>query len=145
MERAPDILSPAFNTFKEEAPVTVPVRLAVIMEAVKLPDRSRATIALAVFAAVAVVAPFKTLPAVEIVPNLVSAILAEAETSLFTINEDDRLPDASLCTIPAVGVRLEIVITPPEPATNRDKPLVASATESAPGEKSPVFKSPVNE
>ena len=46
------------------------------MPAEKLPDASRATIALAVLALVAVVAEFATLPAVLIVANLVSTIAA---------------------------------------------------------------------
>ena len=52
----------------------LPERSAVIMLAVKFPEASRATIALPVFDAVAVVAELDTLPAVEIVLNLVSAI-----------------------------------------------------------------------
>ena len=66
-------------------PVTLPVKLAVTVPAVKLPDASRATIAEAVLAEVAVVAELETLLAVEIVPNLVSAIAALALMSALTI------------------------------------------------------------
>jgi hypothetical protein len=52
----------------------LPDNAAVIVPAVKLPEESRATMALAVFEEVAVVAEFATLPAVEIVDNLLSAI-----------------------------------------------------------------------
>jgi hypothetical protein len=55
--------------------LALPLRVAVIVPALKLPLESRATIALAVLALVAVVALFEILPAVEIVLNLVSAIL----------------------------------------------------------------------
>ena len=62
-----------------------PARSAVITLAVKLPDASRATIALAVLLAVAVVALFDTLPAVLIVASLVSTIPAAALMSALTI------------------------------------------------------------
>jgi hypothetical protein len=77
-------------------PVTFPIKLAVIVPAEKLPDESRATIALAVFALVAVVAEFATLPALEIVANFESVIPADDEISLLTINELDKLPEESL-------------------------------------------------
>ena len=53
--------------------------------AVKFPDASLATIALAVFALAAVVAELETFPEVEIVASLVSAIAAVAETLLLSI------------------------------------------------------------
>jgi hypothetical protein len=56
--------------------VDEPIREAVIVPAVKLPEPSRATIADAVLALVAVVAELATFKAVEIVFNLVSAIAA---------------------------------------------------------------------
>ena len=62
-----------------------PVRAAVMVPAVKLPDASLATIALAVLALAAVVAEFETLDAVDIVANLVSTIPADALISAFTI------------------------------------------------------------
>jgi hypothetical protein len=52
-------------------PVTLPINAADIVPAVKLPDASRATIALAVLADVAVVAALSTLPGVFIVANIV--------------------------------------------------------------------------
>ena len=52
--RVPVIVSPGFKTFKDAAPVTfpvtLPVRLAVIVPAAKLPELSRRTMALAVLA-----------------------------------------------------------------------------------------------
>jgi len=101
----------------------LPTKLAVIVPAEKLPDASRAIIALAVFALVAVVAEFATLPAVEIVANLLSVIAADELISLFTINELDKLPEESLCTTPAV-VNPSIEIVPPEDIFNCSTPLV---------------------
>src|SRR6266404_4614028 len=58
--KVPVIVSPALSTFNDALPVTLPVTLpikfAVIVPAEKLPDASRATIAFAVLALVAVVA-----------------------------------------------------------------------------------------
>ncbi len=54
--------------------LALPERVAVIVPALKLPEASRATIADAVLADVAVVAELDTLLAVEIVDNLLSAI-----------------------------------------------------------------------
>jgi len=70
--------------------------LSVIIFVIKLPDASRATIAFAVLALVAVVAEFATLPAVEIVANLVSTIAAAGSTSALTINDVDNNPAALL-------------------------------------------------
>lgn len=66
-----------------DALVAVPVRLAVIVPAEKLPEASRATIADAVFALAAVVAEFETLPAVEMVASFVSTIAAAELMSTF--------------------------------------------------------------
>ena len=74
-------MSPVFNTFSDAAPV----RLAVIVPAVKLPEPSRATIALAVLALAAVVALLLTLPAVEMIASLVSTIAALALMSSLTM------------------------------------------------------------
>ena len=68
-----------------DEPLTLPVMSAVIVLAVKLPLPSRATIALAVFAEVAVVALFETFDAVEIVASLVSTIAADALMSALTM------------------------------------------------------------
>jgi hypothetical protein len=65
--------------------VTLPVRFAVIVPAEKLPEASRATIALTVLALVAVVAELDTLPAVAMVASLVSAMAAAASTSVLVI------------------------------------------------------------
>ena len=84
-----------------------------IVEAVKLPDASRATIADAVFALVAVVAELDTLPLVDIVDNLLSTIAAPDAISASTINDDVNNPAALLCIIPAVENPL-IVMEPDE-------------------------------
>ena len=78
------------------AVVALPLKFAVIVPAEKLPDASRETIAFAVLALAAVVAEFATLPAVEIVANLVSTIAAAASISALTINKLDNKPDESL-------------------------------------------------
>ena len=100
-------MSPALRTLADAAPV----KLAVIVPAEKFPEPSRATIALAVFALVAVVAELDTLSGVLMVASLVSTIAALALTSAFTINELDSKPFASLCTTPA-GVNAVIVNVP---------------------------------
>ena len=64
----------------------VPDNVPVMVPALKLPLASLATIALAVFASVAVVALLDTLPAVDIVANLLSAIAALDDISAFTID-----------------------------------------------------------
>ena len=66
-------------------PLTLPVKFAVIVPAEKLPLLSRATIAFAVFADVAVVAEFDTFPAVATVASLVSAMAAAELMSALTI------------------------------------------------------------
>ena len=124
------------------AVVALPFKLAVIVPAEKLPDASRATIAFAVLALVAVVAEFATLPAVEIVANFVSIIPAAAAISAFTIRELDKLPEASLCTIPGL-VNADIEITPPEAIFIRSKPLVLNDKLSELADK-PEVVLPVN-
>jgi hypothetical protein len=64
----------------------VAIAVAVMVPAVKLPEESRATIAEAVLADVAVVAEFDTLLAVEIVLSFVSAI-EPASIVLVTVPE----------------------------------------------------------
>ena len=66
-------------------PVTFPVSAAEIVPALKLPDVSRATIADAVFALVAVVAELLTFDAVEIVASFVSTMAALALMSALTM------------------------------------------------------------
>src|SRR5436190_10085894 len=88
--------------------VTTPV--IVIIFVVKSPVPFRNTIVFGTFELVAVVAEFATLPAVDIVANLVSTIPATGETSALTINDELKLPNASLCTIPA-GVKDSITIS----------------------------------
>jgi hypothetical protein len=75
----------ALPVVEPDDPLTLPVRLAVIVPALKLPDASRATIADAVEALAAVVAELLTLSAVLIVASLVSAILAAVLISALTI------------------------------------------------------------
>jgi len=78
------------------AVVAFPDKFAVMVPAAKLPELSRSTIVLGVLVLVAVVAEFATLPAVEIVANLVSTIAAAGSMSALTINELDNNPVASL-------------------------------------------------
>ncbi len=63
-----------------------PVKLAVMVPAVKFPLASRATIADAVLALVAVVAELLTFPAVAMVASFVSTIAAVALISALTIS-----------------------------------------------------------
>lgn len=81
-----------------------PVKLAVIVPAVKFPLASRATMAEAVLASVAVVAELLTFPAVEIVANLVSAMPAEALMSAFTM-----LPSAIFALVTAPSLIFAVV------------------------------------
>ena len=60
--KAPVIMPPVNSKFPLAFPVTLPVRFAVIFPAEKSPNESLATIALAVFRLVAVVAEFATNP-----------------------------------------------------------------------------------
>ena len=76
-----------------------------MVPAEKLPEASRATIALAVLALVAVVAELETLPAVAMVASFVSTMAAEAETSAFTIWVTVALP-ARLFSLAGVTVSL---------------------------------------
>jgi hypothetical protein len=90
-------------------PLALPVRFAVIVPALKFPDASRATIADAVFAFVAVVAELLTLDAVEMVASLVSAMAALALMLAFTIT-----PAATVVALPTLvtsPVRLAFVTT----------------------------------
>jgi hypothetical protein len=89
----------------------LPVKEAVIVPALKSPDASRATIALAVFADVAVVAELLTFKAVEIVASFVSTIAADALMSALTIT-----PAAILVALPTEvtsPVKLAFVVTLP--------------------------------
>jgi len=98
--KVPVIESPLFRTFNDDPPVILPVtfptRFPVIVPAEILPEPSRNTSVFGVLALVPVVAVFATLPAVEIVANLVSAIAADDDTSAFTTRELDNNPDALL-------------------------------------------------
>ncbi len=76
----------------------LPVKAAVTVPAAKLPEPSRATIALAVFTAVAVVALLLTFPPVEMAASFVSAIAADALMSASTI-----APSAILALVTALS------------------------------------------
>ena len=78
------------------AVVALPFNAAVIVPAEKLPEVSRDTIVFAVFALVAVVAEFATLPEVLMVASFESVIPALAIMSALVTSDVDRLPDASL-------------------------------------------------
>src|SRR5579872_3305210 len=129
---APTALSTYAFVAASVALVTVPE--IVISLTLKLPDASRATIAFAVFALVAEVAEFATLPAVEMVANFESVIPADELISLFTINELDKLPDASLCTTPAL-MNASIEIVPPEDIFNCSAPEVLNDNAPALADK----------
>lgn len=92
MVKLPDSVPPVNGKFNEAKPVKV----ALIVPAVKFPDASRATIALAVFALVAVVAELATRPAVAKVASLEFEMFAELEISVSTIRDDDKTPEALL-------------------------------------------------
>jgi hypothetical protein len=106
---------------------------AVITPEAKSPEASLATIADAVAEAVAVVALLSTLPAVNMVASLVSAMLAPTATSAFTIKDVVRTPAAELWTMPiefragkVIGAptcpRIREVVVPP--------PMVRTPVES---------------
>src|SRR5579863_3545275 len=105
------------------AVVALPLKLAVIVPAEKLPDGSRETIALAVLRFVAVVAEFATFPEELMVFSLESVIAALLLISLLTISELDKFPEESLWTIPATA-NASIEIVPPEDIFNCSAPLV---------------------
>src|SRR5260221_154002 len=136
------MVSPALSTFNDALPVTLPVRFAVIVPAEKLPELSRATIALTVLELVAVVAELATLPAVEIVASFVSTIAAAGSTSALTINDVDNNPAALLCTTPNV-LKL-LIVTPVELMFIRSAPLVSNDNVFAVAADIPVLVLPVN-
>jgi hypothetical protein len=121
--RVPPVRGKSNDACPVTLPVTLPVKFALMVPAEKLPEESRATIVFAVFKLVAVVAELATFPDVEIVANLLSVIPAPEAISLFIINEVDKLPDASLCTTPAV-VNPSIEIVPLEEIFICSVPLV---------------------
>src|SRR5579872_7004473 len=134
----PVMVSPALSTLADAAPV----KLATTVPALKFPELSRATIAFAVFKLVAVVAEFATLPAVEIVANLVSTIAAAGSTSALTINELVNNPDELLCTTPAVVNPSSV--SPDELTFICSTPLTSNDNTFAVAAESPVLVLPVN-
>jgi hypothetical protein len=96
---------------KVVAVLAFPLKAAVTVPAVKFPLASRATIALAVFADVAVVAELLTLDAVEIVASLVSTMPAAALMSASTITP--AAIEVALPTEVTSPVRLAFVVTLP--------------------------------
>jgi hypothetical protein len=102
-----DVIAPVrFGIFVVDD--AVPVKLAVIVPALKLPEPSLATIADAVFALVAVVALLETLSAVAIVANLVSTIPADALISASTITP--AAMDVTVLTDVISPVKLGILV-----------------------------------
>ena len=101
---APVMVSPALSTLLDAAPVNA----AVMVPAVKFPEPSRATMALAVLALAAVVAELLTLPAVTIVASLVSTMAAEAFISALTIVS---LAIIVLETVPLSPVVITVPVT----------------------------------
>ena len=124
------------------AVVALPLKFAVMVPAEKLPDASRATMALAVLALVAVVAELATLPAVEIVASLLSVIPADADTSAFTIRELDNNPAELLCTTPAV--LNASIVKPDELRFICSDPLISNDKVFAVAADKPVLVLPVN-
>ena len=90
------------------AVLALPVSDAVIVPALKSPLASRATIAEAVFALVAVVAEFDTFSAVAIVASFVSAIAADALMSPSTI-----VPSAIFAEVTAPSAIFSVVTAEP--------------------------------
>ena len=133
------------------AVAALPVRFAVIVPAVKLPLASRATIADAVFASVAVVAELLTLPEVAIVANLESTMAAEVEMSALTISPSFILSDvtALLMILPVVMASAEMtgaVAEEPDPAkspANCTLPVADVVASGAPATKLLVTKAVV--
>ena len=103
--------------------IASPLKVAVIVPAAKSPFESRSTIVFAVFALVAVVAEFATLPAVVMFASFESVIPAFAMISELVISDVDKLPNASLCTTPAV-VNPSMETVPPEDIFMLSTPLV---------------------
>ena len=116
------MVSPVFNTLLEADPV----KLAVMVPALKLPEASRATIALAVLASVAVVAELATLPAVLIVANLLSVIPAPEAISALTMRDVDTTPEPLVCSTPdeARGVKVMVPALTVRPANGFKRPAV---------------------
>jgi hypothetical protein len=85
----------------------LPIRLAVIVPAEKLPDASRATMVELPAAEVAVVALLDTLPAVEIVASCVSRIPAVGDISAVVIG---RLRRKLAAPVLIVRVRLDVLL-----------------------------------
>ena len=111
------------------------------MPALKLPDPSRRTNVLIVFEEVPVVAEFATFPAVVMVANFESVIAADEAISAFTICDDVRFPDVSLCTTPAI-VNPLIETTPEEFIFIRSEAPVLTDSDDALAEK-PVVVLPL--
>ena len=111
------------------AVVANPVKFAVMVPAVKSPLISRATMADAVLASVAVVAELSTFPAVVIVANFVSAIAAEALRSASTISPSFIFTEVTALTAIS-GDAAEPVKSP----ANWIFPLVFASASGAPEE-----------
>ena len=128
-----------------------PVKLAVIVPAVKFPLASRATIAEAVFASVAVVAELLTLPGVAIVANLVSMIAAVVEMSALTISPSFILSDVTallmIFTVVMASAEMTgaaaVVPVPAKSPANCTLPVAAVVAFGAPADKLLVTKAVV--
>jgi hypothetical protein len=121
------------------AVVALPLNVAVIVPAAKLPELSRATMVAPprLLRLVAVVAEFATkLPAVSCA-NFEFPICAIPEMSPSTISDVVKLPVRPLCTTPAV-VNPSMVTLPPEDIFIRSKPAVLKDNELATGAKRPA-------
>ena len=105
------------------AVVALPINAAVIVPATKLPLASRTTISLATLE-------------LEILASL-SLVIVVLVISLSTINDDDKLPEALLCTTPA-EVNPSIITVPVELIAMRSTPTVSKESLSATEAKIPV-------
>ena len=93
------------------AVAALPAKAAVIVPAIKLPEPSLDTIALFVFALVAVVAVLAILPAVEIVAKLASVIPAEPDKFVL-VKPDIEFAAAVIVLLVNVSVPLSVANVP---------------------------------
>jgi hypothetical protein len=127
--RLETLITPVPLVVRDKSPADV-MPVAVIRPTSKFPDASLATIALAVFVDVAVVALLATFPPVVICASFVSVMLAVDAISASTIWEEVSAPPDPACTMPVpksdrripypddakdMGPAVEDIETPPVP------------------------------
>lgn len=139
---APLIASPDLSKLSDAAPVTSPIRSAVMVEAEKLPAESRATIELAVLRLFAVVALLATSPLDVKVASLEFAMAALPAMSASTISDEVTSPAEELCKIPAE--LMEGIVSPDVPTVTTVAPLANKFNVFVLPILTPVFVPPVN-